>query len=253
MAITLTGCYNVKTRKIIMDDDTCQWNPCMIFQGTHAGQVSLTPNTPACPDTYYGCVDFPSGTFNIVVPESCCHPCVVCEDGDTPVTITGEVSGASSCTCVLDTTDDPYFYSIVNDSGDPLIDRINGVSKTLTQTAGNACLYSAPMDADGLIVKTYNDLGPAICEDQFLIAEIPITNMTMLFGINTTSLLARITYATGVADSGGLVIGRWFGSPATPIAGRCVDPSLDPLPSSQDCTDQNMTENGVFNYTANLT
>lgn len=74
MAVTLTGCVDFPSGEVSIDDNVCHWKGCMIFSGIHAGQVALSPGTAKCPDTYYGCVDFATGTFEVIVPESCC-PC----------------------------------------------------------------------------------------------------------------------------------------------------------------------------------
>jgi len=48
---------------------------CMIWTGEHAGMVSVTISAAelaACNDTYYGCVDWTTQTFKILIPDSCC-------------------------------------------------------------------------------------------------------------------------------------------------------------------------------------
>lgn len=105
MSVTLTGCVDFVTGEVKITDSFCLWPGCMIWSGTHAGQVALSPNTADCPDTYYGCVNFPGGTFSVVVPESCC-PCTPfgccgcwgCDDVTTkPTEMALTLSGIDDC------------------------------------------------------------------------------------------------------------------------------------------------------------
>lgn len=109
MAITLTGCVNFTTGLVEIDDNVCHWTGCLVFSGTHSGQVALSPNTTKCPDTYYGCVAFPGGTFSVVVPESCC-PCTEgsccdcwgCSSESTPTEMEITYQGIGICGGGLD-------------------------------------------------------------------------------------------------------------------------------------------------------
>lgn len=69
---TLIGCVNFATGQVIFDQGICEYAGCMIWSGTHAGQVAVTIGVGGCDDIYYGCVNFASGTFSVIVPAECC-------------------------------------------------------------------------------------------------------------------------------------------------------------------------------------
>lgn len=80
---TLIGCIDFATGLAEFDQEDCEYSGCMIWQGLHAGQVAVTIDTILCDDIYYGCVIFPGGTFEVVVPDNCCEfgdPCGECVD-----------------------------------------------------------------------------------------------------------------------------------------------------------------------------
>lgn len=74
--------------------------PCINFgQGIHHGMVELYH--PNCDTTYYGCVDWSLGTWQVVVPDDCCGgtaiPCAQCPGGSTaPYSVEVTITGSSS-------------------------------------------------------------------------------------------------------------------------------------------------------------
>ena len=54
---------------------TCYHNGCIIWTGEHAGQVAVTIDNGRCDDTYYGCVDWTTGKFQVSVPSNWCALC----------------------------------------------------------------------------------------------------------------------------------------------------------------------------------
>lgn len=175
MSVTLTGCVNFRTRQVILDDDICQWKACMVFQGVHARQVALTPNTNACPDTYYGCIDFETNTFEIIVPESCCaEPCGVCEQDTTPATLTIKISGVQTMDCYVKDfacPGDELFQGSVKADFD-LASFINGTYE-LTQSEANSCRWTGgitpfgsppSLDAPRILFYIRQQPGPTNCE-----------------------------------------------------------------------------------------
>lgn len=151
MSVTLTGCVDFVTGKIIFEDDICQWQACMIFSGIHAGQVALTPNISVCPDTYYGCVDFQTRTFSIVVPESCCAVhCDTCSLGTTPATITIKFSGIEQTDCLFQTCPNPNHRGSTHVSTD-LAAILNDTEFELLQSEFAECVWNTTIPLDGTL------------------------------------------------------------------------------------------------------
>lgn len=58
-----------------------------IFTGDHAGQIALTltgANNEDCNDTFYGCYDFATGKWQVVIPDGCCNPYSCSPCGSSP-------------------------------------------------------------------------------------------------------------------------------------------------------------------------
>jgi len=45
-----------------------------IHSGEHAGQIAVTILEANCDDTYYGCLDYETGNFQVEIPDNCCCP-----------------------------------------------------------------------------------------------------------------------------------------------------------------------------------
>ncbi len=192
MSVTLTGCvdFSVTPAKIILDDDTCQWQTCMVFTGVHAGQVALTPNTIACPDTYYGCVDLLTGTFEVVVPESCCAlPCTNCSENTTPSTITVKISGASNVSCWNNEfgCQEPTFFASLDTTISDLAALINDVEVELTQTIF-PCSWSGETEVSESIRTYIAEGGPFPGCGGSPATTNPITAIRWLLSRSTTTV-----------------------------------------------------------------
>jgi len=77
MSITVYGCVAFPVGTITFENlETClAQSACMVFTGIHAGQVALTlsgADDPACNDTFYGCINFSTGKFQVEIPTDCC-------------------------------------------------------------------------------------------------------------------------------------------------------------------------------------
>lgn len=78
MSVTVHGCVSWPSGTITFTDlETClAQNSCVHWTGVHANQVALTlsgaTNNAACNDTFYGCVNWTTGKFQVVIPEGCC-------------------------------------------------------------------------------------------------------------------------------------------------------------------------------------
>lgn len=70
---TLTGCIDFGTGLAKFDQDDCEYSGCLVIGGVHDKQVAVTIGTSFCDDIYYGCVEFPGGTFKVYVPDDCCE------------------------------------------------------------------------------------------------------------------------------------------------------------------------------------
>ena len=73
---------------------------CIEWAGEHAGQVKVTIAAAyqTCNDTYYGCVDWGTGKFQISIPDDCCCDCSCwAEVGCEPATYSVTISGVRSC------------------------------------------------------------------------------------------------------------------------------------------------------------
>ena len=97
---TIFGCVTSEGQ-IIFEQALCEYPACLEFTGTHAGQVAVTIGGPFCDDTFYGCVDFATGKFEVVVPDDCCNSsetiCSRCSPGITPKIVRVDISGTTSC------------------------------------------------------------------------------------------------------------------------------------------------------------
>lgn len=87
---------------------------CIEWTGDHAGQVKVIiaqAELAACNDTYYGCVNWATGKFQITIPDNCCV--VSCHNSGTyTVTISGcTICGGGDCS---DTDSFTYSYSAGN-------------------------------------------------------------------------------------------------------------------------------------------
>ena len=127
--ILIYGCVNWATGLIEFADSgycgcECIFEGCMVTDGgIHDGQIAVTVLTVNCDDTYYACIDWATGYFELLIPEECCH---------LPPTITLHFSGFSDCGCA---TPGPGSCST---SG--VAASINGNSLQLSHSSG--CAYS---------------------------------------------------------------------------------------------------------------
>ncbi len=88
MATTIYGCVTWATGEITFAnlEDCLAQSSCVIFDGgAHDGQVALTlsdADNEDCNDTFYGCVNWTTGKFQVVIPDDCCIPstCPECCD-----------------------------------------------------------------------------------------------------------------------------------------------------------------------------
>lgn len=101
---TVTGCINFDTGLAEFDQDDCEYSGCLVTGGIHDKQVAVTIDTDLCDDTFFGCVIFPGGTFEVVVPDFCCSgttgdACGFCTDLP-PECINMSFTGWEIC-CVL--------------------------------------------------------------------------------------------------------------------------------------------------------
>ena len=135
---TLTGCIDFETGLAKFDQGDCEYTGCLVTGGIHAGQVAVTIDTDSCDDIYYGCVVFPSGTFEVVVPDDCCSGdnCSTCT-GITPKNLTFEFDGWAFVECLNDTSPPNRIHSVDNDFSSV----ING-THVLTQDPLSPCIWS---------------------------------------------------------------------------------------------------------------
>jgi hypothetical protein len=108
MSITVYGCVAFPAGTITFENlETClAQSACIVFTGDHAGQVALTlsgADDPACNDTFYGCVNFTTGKFQVEIPTDCCkeygNDCSYCEVGKVPKYITLVITGVVPMPC----------------------------------------------------------------------------------------------------------------------------------------------------------
>ena len=69
---TIFGCVDFSDGSITFEQLGCEYPACMIWEGNHAGQVAVTIDNDDCNDIYYGCIDWSTGKFEVVVPDDCC-------------------------------------------------------------------------------------------------------------------------------------------------------------------------------------
>lgn len=139
MSQTITGCVNLITGRVVFDDIGCvtgQTTGCIEWTGEHAGQVKFTITAATqshCEDTYYGCVNWGTGRFQVIIPDNCCCPyptstdtcCADC----TPLKVTATFSSVTECTAC---TGNGLMLSLNT--------ALNG-SHTLNQSSGDDCIF----------------------------------------------------------------------------------------------------------------
>lgn len=94
MSITVHGRFQ-DNGTVFCDLPACvEYCAVPVWTGEHAGQVALTLSDATnqdCNDTFYGCVDFATGKFEVLIPDNCCEEipeygldCCQFLDPDTP-------------------------------------------------------------------------------------------------------------------------------------------------------------------------
>ncbi len=147
---TLTGCINFVTGLAEFNQDDCEYSGCLVIGGVHDKQVAVTIDTILCDDIYYGCVIFPGGTFEVVVPDDCCKiiarsksNCTHCDIDTTPRFLTVTFAGCADNDNCCDNSSNDDFISSDGISG------LTGRTFTIKQSGSNACLFSASVFDDG--------------------------------------------------------------------------------------------------------
>jgi len=79
MSVTLEGCVDWDDGGKIkfVHSTECfgsSYTGCIIWTGEHAGQVKISIDNANCNDDYYGCIDWTTGLFKILVPDICVRP-----------------------------------------------------------------------------------------------------------------------------------------------------------------------------------
>jgi len=107
MSITIYGCVAFPAGTITFENlETClEQSACIIFEGVHAGQIALTlsgaTNNEDCNDTFYGCMNWTTGKFQVEIPTDCCeeygYDCNKCSAGQTPKCVTLEFTDVVFC------------------------------------------------------------------------------------------------------------------------------------------------------------
>lgn len=111
--------------------DSGDYAGCIIWEGEHAGQVAvwIEENYSACSscdrclgDTYYGCVNWATGQFEVEIPECCIT---------TPANLDVTFTGLSNCGCNA-----YYNYSTVG-----VAEAINGNTYRLAYQGSSSCRW----------------------------------------------------------------------------------------------------------------
>lgn len=162
---TITGCVNFTTGQIeFFQSPGCNYNGCMIWDGVHAGQVSIV-DPGICEDTYYGCVDFSTGEFAISIPDNCCllgglgGNCEYCDSGTTPEYIRLTFTSVLDCDC-HQRSGSPDIWAKSNGDMASSINRSGGPAWTLKQeNLGDNCNYRNVFSGDfGSWLRYNNDV-----------------------------------------------------------------------------------------------
>lgn len=161
---TIYGCVT-SSGGVIFKQDTCEYPACLELTGTHAGQVAVTIETLFCDDTFYGCVDFATGKFEVVVPDDCCNTisgtgCAYCVEDNTPIQIQVTFAGISDCYYC----DDPFGWCTGWRSN--VASHVNG-SHTLTRGGGASCSWGKQISSPTVSMEygeTSSDLCPDPCD-----------------------------------------------------------------------------------------
>ena len=105
MSITVYGCVSYAGAITFENLEACLvQEACVVVSGEHAGQVALTlsdaNNNDDCNDTFYGCVNWSTRKFQVIIPDDCCvvgDDCEYCTPGETPASIQVTIAGVLVC------------------------------------------------------------------------------------------------------------------------------------------------------------
>ena len=96
---------------------------CIHLTGEHANQVEVViseAELEECNDTYYGCIDFSTGKFQISIPDTCCSGITAeCEYCDTTqpsaldITFTG-IASVGCCNYPINSGNDDNMSAVFN-------------------------------------------------------------------------------------------------------------------------------------------
>jgi len=158
--ITITGCVDWTTGKLEFDmDSDCDSGDGPTLEGCierdsgeNFGKVKvvITGRAAACNGTYYGCVDWTTGKFEIDIPEECCYAtsCAYCDTDLTPQFVTVRIAGVADCSCATDTILNAGYADVfgciqqdaASISTEDAASNING-DYILVQTGGDECRW----------------------------------------------------------------------------------------------------------------
>lgn len=130
MSITVYGCVTWPAGTITFEnlEECLVQSACIEWTGTHAGQVALTLSGATyyqgCNDTFYGCVDWTTGKFQVLIPDDCC-----CEECHTTITAFSNLGGGevqvTSHNHGANTNDKVYIIDTTNYNGSYTITKLD--------------------------------------------------------------------------------------------------------------------------------
>lgn len=96
---TIYGCVDGTT--VTFQGEACDsgdYTGCIVTSGTYEGMVAVTISEAFCDDTYYGCVNWTTGKFQLTIPRTCCYEydCEACDA--QPGTVRVVISNVVDCT-----------------------------------------------------------------------------------------------------------------------------------------------------------
>lgn len=165
---TIYGCVDWASGEVRFVGEACDsgnYTGCIVNAPGEAEHMMVAVYVAEawCEDWYYGCVNWTTGKFQLIIPDDCCYTgpssedeCVYCDEGTTPTYISVRISGVTACGCIID---DGYNDSYKFEGGGA----VNGTYVLEQQMPGppsdDPCRYYLPNDGqtgDYGTLKTWN-------------------------------------------------------------------------------------------------
>jgi hypothetical protein len=176
----------------------------LVRSGVHAGMVALTITDAAnedCNDTFYGCVNYSTNKWEVVIPDGCCieygYDCQYCDEGNTPANILLTITGLTHCTnCLYYTDCDGIIAAKVIDFSAG----ING-EHTLQQVGSygeGACTWYKRIYHDFTVIQYLDTYPTECCTTEYSTTEFDSTDVYVRKINNNTAKISILLWYSSV-------------------------------------------------------